>query len=82
MSNNLQIKLTARMKKVVRDLNNNNVLITSNSMNNVFVWENGTHNNYVITGALFWKMVNLGIIYQDCSKHGNFNFILTNDFKK
>lgn len=75
------VKLTPKMKKVVKDLNGNYTLITSNEMNNVFVWETGTHNHYMLQGALFWKMVNLGIIYQGSGKRDHFNYILTHEYK-
>jgi hypothetical protein len=75
-----KVKLTPKMKKVIKDLNGNYYLITSNQMTNVFVWEKGTHNHYVIQGAMFWRMVNLGIIHQRGSQHHH-DFALTHQYK-
>lgn len=58
-----QIKLTRTEKKIIRDILNGWALITDSSMKNVQLWGTG-QNWYWISAALFWRMVERGLIYQ------------------
>jgi len=69
--------LTPLQNKIVWCLQNGYKLITDSHAEKVYVGNTKGEDEFCISLAFFWKLFNMGLIYQSCSRRDNFDYILT-----
>ena len=70
-----KVKLTAMQKRVIKDLQGDFILITDSSGKGA--WVGNSEGQYHINNGVFWRLVDKGLIWQDCSRYGHNNYVLT-----
>lgn len=72
--NSVIIKLTPKQNCIIHALQQGCILICSNQYSTV--WCAGRKGQFEFTGVLFWRLVNMGLIYQGYQNQ-NYEYILT-----
>ena len=73
----VECTLTPKQNKVIWCLQNGYKLVTDSHAQNVCVGKTRIEDQFYISVSFFWKLFNMGLIYQSHSRRDNFDYILT-----